>query len=209
MPVPKPEISAWTSLLASTLSMRAFSTLRILPRIGRIAWVCGLRPRTAEPPAESPSTMNTSEMTGSLLWQSRSLPGRPPDSSRPLRRVASRALRAAIRAAAACTDLRTMSRPSLGWAPSQWPSSSVTARWTKPLTSELPSLVLVWPSNCGSPSLTESTAVRPSRMSSPVRFSSFSLSSFWPRANSLTSLVIAARKPSSWVPPSWVLMVLA
>ena len=33
---------------------------------------------------------------------------------------------------------------------------------------ELPSLVLVWPSNCGSPSLIETIAARPSRMSSPV-----------------------------------------
>ncbi|EJW98733.1 hypothetical protein EVA_13159 [gut metagenome] len=40
---------------------------------------------------------------------------------------------------------------------------------------ELPSLALVWPSNCGSASLTDTTAVRPSRMSSPVRLSSFSL----------------------------------
>src|SRR5450759_2339515 len=82
MPVPKPEMRAWTSLLASTLSMRAFSTLRILPRIGRIAWLCGLRPRTAEPPAESPSTMKTSLIVGSLLWQSRSLPGSPPGRRR-------------------------------------------------------------------------------------------------------------------------------
>ena len=29
------------------------------------------------------------------------------------------------------------------------------------------------------------------------------------RANLLISVVSAARKPSSWVPPSWVLMVLA
>src|SRR5665648_946877 len=36
------------------------------------------------------------------------------------------------------------------------------ACWTNPLTSELPSLVLVWPSNCGSASLTEMTAVSPS-----------------------------------------------
>ena len=83
------------------------------------------------------------------------------------------------------------------------------ARWTKPLTSELPSLVLVWPSNWGSPSFTEMTATRPSRTSSPVRFSSFSLRMLFFRAKSLTSLVIAARKPSSWVPPSWVLTVLA
>ena len=80
--------------------------------------MCGLRPRTAEPPAESPSTMNTSETAGSLAWQSRSLPGRPPDSSTRLR-VASRALRAAIRAADAWIALRTISRPSLGWLSSQ------------------------------------------------------------------------------------------
>ena len=114
MPVPKAVISAWTSSLPSARSSRARSTLRILPRIGRIAWVRGLRPRTAEPPAESPSTMKTSHSTGSFDWQSRSLPGMPPDSSRPLRRVASRALRAAIRAADAWIDLRMMSRASVG-----------------------------------------------------------------------------------------------
>ncbi len=79
----------------------------------------------------------------------------PPDSSRPLRRVASRALRAAIRAAAAWIDLRMTSRASDGCESSQSPSCSLTTRCTKVLASVLPSLVLVWPSNCGSPSLTE------------------------------------------------------
>ena len=51
-------------------STRAFSTLRILPRSGRIAWVRGLRPPLAEPPAESPSTMKISHSPGSLLEQS-------------------------------------------------------------------------------------------------------------------------------------------
>src|SRR2546423_1616882 len=51
MPVPSAVISAWTSLFLSTRSIRAFSTLRILPRIGRIAWVPGSRPCLAEPPA--------------------------------------------------------------------------------------------------------------------------------------------------------------
>ena len=37
-------ISAWISLFESTLSMRFFSTLMILPRSGRIAWVLRLRP---------------------------------------------------------------------------------------------------------------------------------------------------------------------
>ncbi|CAM5736033.1 hypothetical protein SALBM311S_05753 [Streptomyces alboniger] len=73
----------------------------------------------------------------------------------------------------------------------------------------LPSLVLVWPSNCGSLSFTEMIAVRPSRMSSPVRLSSFSRSSFFSRAYLLIRLVSAERKPSSCVPPSCVWMMLA
>ena len=86
--------------------MRAFSTLRILPRIGRIAWMRGSRPCRAEPPAESPSTMKTSHSSGLVDWQSESLPGSPPPPSRPLReRARSRALRAAIRACCAACAL--------------------------------------------------------------------------------------------------------
>ena len=52
-PIPQPiaamivRISSWPSIL----SKRAFSTFRILPRSGRIAWNCRLRPCFAEPPA--------------------------------------------------------------------------------------------------------------------------------------------------------------
>ena len=46
-------------------------------------------------------------------------------------------------------------------------------------------------------------------MSSPVSFSSFSLRIFLSTAYRLTIDVSAARKPSSWVPPSCVLIVLA
>ena len=53
-------ISAWISLLERTLSIRLFSTLMILPRSGSTAWVLRSRPCFAEPPAESPSTMNSS-----------------------------------------------------------------------------------------------------------------------------------------------------
>ena len=80
---------------------------------------------------------------------------------------------------------------------------------TNDFASVLPSLVLVWPSNCGSASLMETIAVRPSRTSSPVRFGSFSLRNFWSRAYLLTTVVSAARNPSSWVPPSAVLMTFA
>lgn len=65
-------------------------------------------------------------------------------------------------------------------------------------------------SNCGSLTFTEITAARPSRMSSPERRSSFfSLMSFLSTAYLFTVSVSAARKPSSWVPPSCVLIVLA
>src|SRR6266702_4158694 len=46
-----------TCLPFDTLSRRAFSTFRILPRIGRMAWNFRSRPPFAVPPADSPSTM--------------------------------------------------------------------------------------------------------------------------------------------------------
>jgi hypothetical protein len=134
-------------------------------------------PCTAEPPAESPSTMKTStrRVLGLAVAQ---LAGQAAGLEQALAGGLARLAGGDPGAAAAWIALRTMSLPSAGGVSSQSPNSSVIARCTKPLTSELPSLVLVWPSNCGSPSLTEMTAVRPSRMSSPVRFSSLSLSRF-------------------------------
>lgn len=126
--------------------------------------------------------MKISHLVGSFDWQSDSLPGSEALSSRPLRRVRSRALRAATRAVAAWIDLRMMSAASTGLRSNQSLRCSCTTFCTKVLASVLPSLVFVWPSNCGSPSLTEMIAVRPSRMSSPARLSSFSRSSFLSRA---------------------------
>ena len=57
MPVPIAVMSAWISLFSRILCRRAFSTFKILPRIGRIAWLARSRALLAEPPAESPSTM--------------------------------------------------------------------------------------------------------------------------------------------------------
>ena len=81
--------------------------------------------------------------------------------------------------------------------------------WTKPCMPGLPSLVLVWPSNCGSASLAEMMAVRPSRTSSPESAGSFSLSSPFSRAYWLSVCVSAPRKPERCEPPSCVLMLLA
>ena len=103
----------------------------------------------------------------------------------------------------------TMALASPGLRSNQSRRWSLQTFWTNDLASVLPSLVLVWPSNCGSASLTWMIAVRPSRTSSPVRLSSFSRSRFCSRAYRLTIVVSAARNPSSWVPPSAVLIVFA
>src|SRR6188472_3362178 len=74
-PVPSAVIRFWISWFCRTLSIRDFSTLRILPRSGSTACVLRSRPCLAEPPAESPSTMNSSVRDGSRTEQSASLPG--------------------------------------------------------------------------------------------------------------------------------------
>ena len=68
----------------------------------------------------------------------------------------------------------SLARPD-GFSSRKPPSASLTTVWTAPATSALPSLPLVWPSNCGSGSLTVTIAVRPSRTSSPERLSHRSL----------------------------------
>ena len=60
MPQPSARLQVGDFLLARILSAVAEATLRILPRIGRIAWVLRSRACLAEPPALSPSTMNSS-----------------------------------------------------------------------------------------------------------------------------------------------------
>src|SRR3989442_14512421 len=62
-----------------------------------MAWYLRSRPCLAEPPADSPSTTNGSQRAGSRSWQSASFPGKPLESIADLRRVNSRALRAASR----------------------------------------------------------------------------------------------------------------
>ena len=153
--------------------------------------------------------MNSSRSSRFFDEQSLSLSGMPAPSSSVLRRMTSRAFLAAARAWAAAMPLRTILLASVGFSSSQSPSFSLVARWTSVFIAVLPSLALVWPSNCGSRSRTEMMAVMPSRMSSPARLGSFSLSWFLARAYLLTAVVSAALNPSSWVPPSTVLMPLA
>ncbi|MNL35506.1 hypothetical protein D3C87_1575420 [compost metagenome] len=105
--------------------------------------------------------------------------------------------------------MEMMALPTPGLDSRKWLRVSVKTEVTMPVTSGLPSLVLVWPSNWGSGILTEMTAVMPSRTSSPERFWSFSLMVPALRPYSLSRRVSTLRKPVTWVPPSWVLMLLA
>ena len=73
-------------------------------------------------------------------------------------RTTSRAFLAAARAWAAAMPLRTILLASVGFSSSQSPSFSLVARCTSVFMVVLPSLALVWPSNCGSRSRTEMMA---------------------------------------------------
>ncbi len=125
-----------------------------------------------QPPAESPSTIYTSVLLGSRELQSASLPGSADDSRSPLRRVSSRAFRAASRALLAVTVFSITVLATIGVSSKNSVSFSLVKLSTIPLTSEFPSLVLVCPSNCGSLTLTLITDVIPSRQSSPLRLKS-------------------------------------
>ena len=150
MPAPRAVISVLISSLPSILSRRAFSTLRILPRSGRMAWKRRSRPCLAVPPARV--ALDDVE--------SRSGPGRAP-SSRPACRAGCRRRRCVLahhfaRLAGgvagagggqallddACAR-RAGSLPGTAAGPRRRPARP------RSLTSALPSLSLVWPSNCG------------------------------------------------------------
>ncbi len=177
-PAPNAVIMVRISSLLKTLSSRDFSTLRIFPFSGRIAWNLRSLACLHEPPAESPSTRYSSHNAGSFSEQSASLPGKPADSKAPFLRVSSLALRAASLARLASSDFSSILFATLGFSSRNAPSFSFTVEATRPSNSELPSFVFVWPSNCGSGTHTLIIAVTPSRTSSPANDDWFDLSSF-------------------------------
>ncbi len=83
------------SSFSNTLWCIAFSTFKILPRNGMMAWKLRSRPCFAVPPAESPSTKKISHLAGSCSEQSDNLPGNPPPPKTVLRCTISRAFLAA------------------------------------------------------------------------------------------------------------------
>ena len=121
--------------------------------------------------------------------------------------VNSLAFFALILAFAASAHLSTMALPSFVFFNNHFGSSWFTKTCTFDFISVLPSFVFVCPSNCGSWTLTETTPVKPSLISSPV--SEISEWRFLDFAKSFIALVIAVLRPSSWVPPSNVWILLA
>ena len=182
MPVPKAEIMALISALALILSRDAFSTLSILPRRGRTAWFSRLLASLADPPAESPSTMNSSHSPGFLLEQSASLPGRDSPDSAVLRRAISLAVLAAVLAFLANMALSHMAFAAAGFCSRNSVRRVYTICSTTGRTWLLPSFCFVWPSNWASWRRTLKTAVRPSESSSRLREESVSFKSFAFRA---------------------------
>ncbi len=87
---PEPAPTTWMiaahSAFFSMSPIEAFCTFRILPRIGSSAWNSEVRASLAVPSAESPSTMNSSVRSTSVLRQSTSFGGSEDDSSAFLRR---------------------------------------------------------------------------------------------------------------------------
>ncbi len=145
IPVPSAVIIDWISAFESTLLIRFFSELITLPRSGRIAWNVRSRPSTAEPPAELPSTRKSSADSGSEIWQSASLPGSESESSAPLRRVRSRACRAALRARAASIAFFTIWFASVGFSSRNSASRALTVFCTRPRDPRVPELRLRLP----------------------------------------------------------------
>ena len=193
MEVPIAIIRFLISWLPNILSRRACSVLRILPLNGKIAWNSLSLHCFAEPPAESHSTMYSSDFEGSLEEQSASLPGRVIHSSAHLRITVSLAFLAASLARDASSDFSIISFADFGFSSKNSLSFSHINLSTIHLTSLLPSFDFVCHSNCGSGTFMLITAVIHSTTSSFVRLMSFSFRISFALAYLLMVLVSAVR----------------
>ncbi len=153
-----------TSCEASTSDGSTSQVFRILPRNGMTAWNSRSRACLAEPPAESPSTRNSSVRLGSWRVQSASLPG----SAGPVTTRLRTTLRLALSRALGVGDRQlgnAVRRPPGCWF-SHRANASLTTPDTNAAHSREDSRSLVWPENCGSSILTDSTKATASQTSS-------------------------------------------
>ena len=161
------------SAFASTLSIVAFSTFKIFPRIGRIACVFLFLAVFAEPPAESPSTIKISHSSAFLLSQFANFPLLSIDSfcfTSIFVFAFSSAFRIFADFSAHANTFFNVSKFLSKYKTSSSPAISPTAL----AASGLSSFVFVCPSNLGSGCFTETIAVIPFLTSVPVKFASFS-----------------------------------
>jgi len=124
----------------------------------------------ALPPAESPSTMNSSHALGSFDEQSASFPGRDENSRTFFLLTSSLAFLAASLAFCACCALSIIDLTAFGLASKCSYNLSYNTFETIDWTSGFPNLSLVWPSNWGSGTFILTIAVIPSLTSFPVKF---------------------------------------
>ena len=200
-PQPNALIIVLISAFASTLSILAFSTFRILPRIGRIAWNIRSLAVFAEPPAESPSTMKISHFDASRLSQLASFPLLSNEYFCFVSRlVFARSSVLRIFAAFSAHPI-TFLRVSRFRSKKRMISSFVTLLQAF-AASGLSSFVLVCPSNLGSGCLMDTIAVIPLRISAPVKFASFSFKTPSSLAYWLIAVVNVVLNPVRCVPPS-------
>ena len=136
-----------TSCEAKTSSEETSQVFKIFPRIGMIAWKFLSRACLAEPPAESPSTMNSSDSSKVCPTQSDSLPGKVGPATIFLRSTFFAAFRRRpafeIAISANCMAISEF------WF-NHSAKASLAMFWTIPDASRLDKRSLVWPENCGS-----------------------------------------------------------
>ena len=179
------------------------NVFKIFPLRGKTAWFSLFLPCLAEPPAESPSTINNSVPSCLEFWQSANLPGNPVSSNAPFLLTFSLAFLATSLATAAWIIFVKIIFDTDGFWSNHIDNFSLIIVSTIFLTSEETNLSFVWDENFGSGIFTDNTQVKPSLTSSPESVTLFFFSKFCSDAYLFITRVSEVLKPSRCVPPSF------
>ena len=181
----------------------------ILPLNGKTAWFSRFLPCFAEPPAESPSTINNSVPSDFPIWQSANLPGNPVNSKAPFLLTFSLAFLATSLATAAWIAFCKIILTILGFWSNHTDNFSFIIDSTINLISEDTNLSFVCDENLGSGILIDKTEVNPSLASSPLKVTLLFFNKLFSVAYLFITLVNALLKPSKCVPPSfWYILLV-
>ena len=186
-----------TSCEASTSSEETSQVFKILPRIGMMAWKFLSRACFAEPPAESPSTINSSDSSKVCPTQSANLPGKAGPDTIFFRSTFFAAFKR--RPALAITISANCIAMSEFWF-NHKAKASLAIFSTIPDASRLDKRSLVWPENCGSWNFNDRIKFTPSQTSSAESFM-LRGNKLRNSQNSRIASVTPERNPLTWVPP--------